>query len=406
MISAGRWLLVFASIFGRCVRVWGQPRAEVRVILGWRRSHAVRFVVAAGVAAVVVASGGAAARAQESGTVRVAARQLVDGGVEVALQQHSDGSWSARLLPDQRVVPAGAAAGHWWVSAPQRIDGTSARVAARRLSDGAIEFAVQVRQSDDSWGPRLLPERRWLRADATAGRWLVSSPVRFGAEVAGTSPRDGPLEEALAVARRLAPEIVAPTDCVAAPLDAPDFLPNAPRAYRSGVHRGVDYDCGEPGHHAVAALDGRVVVAVGDYDSPSAVQREAILAIAEQRRSTPPFTLLMLYGNVVVIDHGIINGAGHVVTLYAHLHSLHPEIRPGLAVQAGDTLGAIGNTGTEHDAAHNPTRGIHLHWEIHIDDEFLAAGLATADTRAVYAALLSAASSNSDRPGAAESRGE
>ena len=162
------------------------------------------------------------------------------------------------------------------MSTPHRIDETRARVAARRLSDGAIEFGVQVRQSDDTWGPRLLPDRRWFPANAAVDRWLVSSPVRFAAAT-GPSPRDGPLQEALAVARRLAPEIVAPTDCVPAPLDDPAFLANAPRAYRSGVHQGVDYDCDAPGHHAVAALDGRVVVAVGDYHSPSPAQREEIL---------------------------------------------------------------------------------------------------------------------------------
>ena len=343
--------------------------------------------MAALVAAVVVALGDAAAGAQESVTVRVATRRLVDGGVEVALQQHSGGSWSARLLADQRVLPASAAAARWLVSAPLRIDETGARVAARRLSDGAIEFGVQVRHSDGTSGPRLLPDKRWLPADTAVDRWLVSSPVRLAAAT-GTAPREGPLEEALAVARRLAPEIVAPTDCVPAPLDHPDFLPNAPRAYRSGVHQGVDYDCDAPGHHAVAALDGRVVVAVGDYHSPSPAQREEILAIAEQRHTTPPFTLLMLYGNLVVIDHGIIDGAGHVITLYAHLHSLDPEIRPGAALQAGDTLGLIGNTGTEHDAADNPNDGIHLHWELHIDDRYLAAGLTPQQTRTVYTALL------------------
>ena len=327
VVSAERWLLVSAAIFGRCVRVRVQPQARIRVAEGRRRSNVVGFLVAALMAAVVVALGDTTAGAQESVTVRVAARQLVDGGVEVALQQLSDGSWSARLLADQRVLPAGAAVGRWLVSAPLRIDGTRARVAARRLSDGAIEFTVQVRHSDGTWGPRLLPDRRWFPADAAVDRWLVSSPVRLAAAT-GPSPRDGPLEKALAAARRLAPQIVAPTGCVPAPLDDPDFLPNAPRAYRSGVHQGVDYDCDAPGHHAVAALDGRVVVAVGDYHSPGPAQREEILAIAEQRQTTPPFTLLMLYGNYVVIDHGIIDGAGHIITLYAHLHSLHPEPPP------------------------------------------------------------------------------
>ena len=353
-------------------------------------------MVAALIVVGVAAPGGTAAEAQESeSTVRVAARRLVDGIVEVALQQQTNGSWTARLLPERRLFPAEAVVGHWLVSTPLDIDGTGARVVARRAGGGAIEFGVQVRKPDGTWGSRLLPDRRWFPTDIEVGRWLASSPVLLAAApnaapgaLTAPAPLGGPLEEALAVARRLAPEIVAPTGCRPAPLDDASLLPNAPRVYRSGVHQGVDYDCDAPGYDAVAAFDGRVVVAVGDYGTPTPDQREAILAVAEQRQSTPPFTLLMLYGNYVVIDHDFVNGAGHVVTLYAHLQRLHPNIRAGVAVRAGDPLGLIGNTGTEHDAADNPDRGIHLHWELHVNDRYLAAGLSPAQTRTVYTALL------------------
>ncbi len=200
----------------------------------------------------------------------------------------------------------------------------------------------------------------------------------------------GPLQfdEALAVARRLAGVIVAPSDCGSVPPEDPFLLPNAARAYRSGVHRGVDYMCAEHGRVAVAALDGRVVVAVGDYETPSPSQRDTLLAIAAQRGATPPFTLLMLYGNYVVVDHGHVDDVGHVVTIYAHLASLTAGISTGTAVRAGDELGRIGNTGTEHDAAGAADRGVHLHWEIHINDHHLAAGLSLAETRTIYTTLF------------------
>ena len=51
------------------------------------------------------------------------------------------------------------------------------RIAARRADDGRIEFALQQRRADGSWGGRLLPARRNFPATATAGRWLVSTPV-------------------------------------------------------------------------------------------------------------------------------------------------------------------------------------------------------------------------------------
>lgn len=59
-------------------------------------------------------------------------------------------------------------------------DGSSevtVRIAARRLADGRIEFALQQRQADGNWGERLLPARRFFPAGAAPGEWLVSSPV-------------------------------------------------------------------------------------------------------------------------------------------------------------------------------------------------------------------------------------
>lgn len=285
-----------------------------------RSPLALLAVVGAVVVGVVAVGSGTAGAQEEDGAVRVSARQLPGGGVEVALQRRAAGSWADRLLPEGRLSRAGAAEGDWLVSTPVDIYGATARVAGRRVGGGAVEVAVQVRRPGGTSGPRLLPERRWL----------ASSPVRLAAaphtaagrgaeptssERTGRPAGDGPLQRALTVARRLAPEIVAPADCVPAPLEEPALIPNAPRAYRNGVHQGVDYDFDAPGHTAVAAVDGQVVVAVGDYQSPSAAEREALLAIAAQPHTTPPFTLLMLYGNYLVIDHDIIDGASHVVTL-------------------------------------------------------------------------------------------
>lgn len=53
--------------------------------------------------------------------------------------------------------------------------GDEVRVAARKLDDGRVEVAVQAKQADESWGDRQLPERRFVPADAEPGRWLTSS---------------------------------------------------------------------------------------------------------------------------------------------------------------------------------------------------------------------------------------
>ena len=60
--------------------------------------------------------------------------------------------------------------------------GGEVRVAVQRHADGRIEVAVQERQADGSWGERLLPEKRFLPADAPTGRWLTSSAVQTGVE--------------------------------------------------------------------------------------------------------------------------------------------------------------------------------------------------------------------------------
>jgi hypothetical protein len=57
------------------------------------------------------------------------------------------------------------------------------------------------------------------------------------------------------------------------------------------------------------------------------------------------------YGRFVEIRH-----AGGLTSLYAHLGSIAPEMKPGLAVMQGTVVGLIGNTGS--------STGAHLHMEV------------------------------------------
>ena len=200
---------------------------------------------------------------------------------------------------------------------------------------------------------------------------------------------DGPLsfQEALDAANRLAPELALPADCRPPPLDNPGRLPNAARDYRYGTHQGVDFFCPR-GHPVKAALDGRVVVAVGEYRDASASELDDLLAITGALRATPPYTLLTLYGNYVIVDHGIIDSVGHVVSIYAHMEALDPAVRVGRQVRAGDPLGRVGNTGTSYAAAGSTNQGLQLHWELHINGHYLGEGLSSSETRAVYTALF------------------
>ena len=56
-------------------------------------------------------------------------------------------------------------------------DSADVRIVARRLSDGKIEFGLEQRRGDDTWGARRLPRSRLFPATAAVGNWLVSSPI-------------------------------------------------------------------------------------------------------------------------------------------------------------------------------------------------------------------------------------
>ena len=131
-----------------------------------------------------------------------------------------------------------------------------------------------------------------------------------------------------------------------------------------------------------------MVVAVGDYDDAMSAEHEAVLDIARTLRATPAYTLVMMYGNYVVIDHGVIDDVGHVVTIYAHLEAIDSAVRPGRQVKAGDSVGRVGNSGTTGAAAGHRNQNVHIHWELHVNGQYLGAGLSTRDTRAVYEALF------------------
>ena len=145
-----------------------------------------RKLTLAGLVAAVLAAGAASALAQDGASeVRIGARRLADGRVEFALQHRAGGGWGERVLPSARYFPANAAAGRWLHSSPVGAGDSEARIGARRLADGRIEFALQPR-AGSGWGERVLPSARYFPANAAAGRWLHSSPVPVGGGAAMT----------------------------------------------------------------------------------------------------------------------------------------------------------------------------------------------------------------------------
>ena len=143
--------------------------------------------------------------------VRITAQLLPGGQIEFALQQHdADGSWGDRLLPRARFFPATATVSRWLWSSPLTLDADiEVRIAARRIADGRVEIALQMRE-EESWSDRLLPRARFFPATATVSRWLTSGALTVPptcqqgpAVPAGQSNLVGDCENLLAAAEAL-----------------------------------------------------------------------------------------------------------------------------------------------------------------------------------------------------------
>ena len=126
------------------------------------------------------------AAAQEAATedveVRIVARKLDSGRVEFGLQQRqTDDTWGERRLPRVRFFPTTATVDRWLANSTLDLPVGEVRIVARKLDDGRVEFGLQQRQSDDTWGDRQLPRVRFFPTTATVNRWLASSPFTLTA---------------------------------------------------------------------------------------------------------------------------------------------------------------------------------------------------------------------------------
>lgn len=73
---------------------------------------------------------------------------------------------------------------------------TEVRIAAQRLNDGRVEFALQQRIGGE-WSDRIKPSGRYLPVNAPTDRWLRSTPVTLAVAVpesATANPQTGQLD--------------------------------------------------------------------------------------------------------------------------------------------------------------------------------------------------------------------
>jgi len=158
-------------------------------------------------------------------------------------------------------------------------------------------------------------------------------------------------------------KLLLPCENVPVP-EQPLLLPNAPRAYRHGTHRGIDFyvNWGTP---VRAVTDGVIIRAEHGYKEMSEDFRLDVLSDAKILGRTPSdvFEHLLL-GQAVYIDHGFDLVPGYrAVTIYAHMSHINSSITVGSTIRRGEVIGQSGNTGTKDSTLKKKT-GAHLHWEM------------------------------------------
>lgn len=148
--------------------------------------------------------------------------------------------------------------------------------------------------------------------------------------------------------------------------DRSAVYPGSRRAYRAGVHQGLDLfgqDVGlevAVGTPVYAAAAGWVLRADLDYQEMSLAEVQALLDEANERRLTPAGALEKLNGRQVWLEHG-----PGVATRYSHLSEIGPGLRTGQQVEAGQLIGYVGLSGSL-DGISGRSDLAHLHFEIRL----------------------------------------
>ena len=162
------------------------------------------------------------------------------------------------------------------------------------------------------------------------------------------------------------------------------LMPGAPRAYRQGVHEGIDFydvdSCVFVGRdtEVLSAKAGTVIRADHEYEELTAEIAAEITAEIEEAGSASDATLDLLRGRQVWIDHG-----DGMVTRYAHLDGVAGDIEVGSQIEQRLLIAYVGESGSI-DAIDAPGSEIHLHFEIRVGERYLGEGLEAASVRQLY----------------------
>lgn len=228
--------------------------------------------IASGMIAHHFAFSGVNAESRGNGQeVRVAARSLTDGRVEVAVQQHLGGEWGEIILPRHRFLTADTEPGRWLSSSAIVLEATQSAVDDADLTASEPEplFCIIAHGASDDHFWRL------VRGYAALSAGNIGADIRFAASAEGS-------EQAAAIDQCSADG----ASVIASTLADPEAVADSLRAAKSAGSRIITFNSGAD---IAAAVGSELHIALDD--------------VAAGRLAAEQFNALELSGTVVCLVH-------------------------------------------------------------------------------------------------------
>jgi len=160
-------------------------------------------------------------------------------------------------------------------------------------------------------------------------------------------------------------------------------VPGDPRNYRKGIHQGIDFYETKRGDAVYAAAPGVVIRVDADYQPQEIGFRNDMLAKCKTTWNGTPGSVKLAaveepYGDVldklrgrqVLVYHGKNSQNEPIISLYAHMLDVNPELSVNDIVETTTMLGQIGNSGTSGEVENKPGKENHLHLELFVGDMY------------------------------------
>jgi murein DD-endopeptidase MepM/ murein hydrolase activator NlpD len=155
--------------------------------------------------------------------------------------------------------------------------------------------------------------------------------------------------------------------------------PGDPRAYRKGIHQGIDFYQTKRNDPIYAAAPGVVIRIDKDHQPLERQFRNDMLAKCKTTWNGTPGSVSLApveepYGDVldklrgrqILLYHGKNAQNEPIISLYAHTVDVNHELSVYDSVNTDTIIGYIGNSGTSGEVEQNTKKENHLHMELYI----------------------------------------